>query len=142
MPIRPENRDKYPPDWSEISARVRDEAGQRCEWCGVENRRMIRRGRNFDGDAVYRYADQSAYEDGFSADTGETMPDTGEDTCDWASAVRVVLTVAHLDHDPTNCARENLRALCQRCHNAYDAPMRRTGIAERKRAQKAQKRRE
>lgn len=29
---------------------------------------------------------------------------------------RVVLTVAHLDHDPTNCADENLRAWCQRCH--------------------------
>ena len=34
---------------------------------------------------------------------------------------RVVLTVAHLDHDPQNCADENLRALCQRCHLTYDA---------------------
>ena len=34
---------------------------------------------------------------------------------------RVVLTVAHLDHDPTNSIDENLRALCQKCHNAYDA---------------------
>ena len=33
---------------------------------------------------------------------------------------RVVLTVAHLDHDPTNNARDNLRALCQKCHNDYD----------------------
>ena len=33
----------------------------------------------------------------------------------------VVLTVAHLDHDPQNCADENLRALCQRCHLTYDA---------------------
>jgi 5-methylcytosine-specific restriction endonuclease McrA len=28
--------------------------------------------------------------------------------------------VAHLDHDPANCAPENLRALCQRCHLRYD----------------------
>jgi 5-methylcytosine-specific restriction endonuclease McrA len=34
---------------------------------------------------------------------------------------RVVLTVAHLDHDPQNCSDENLRALCQRCHLRYDA---------------------
>ena len=34
---------------------------------------------------------------------------------------RVVLTVAHLDHDPTHCAPENLRAWCQRCHLTYDA---------------------
>ena len=35
--------------------------------------------------------------------------------------VRVVLTIAHLDHDPTHNDPENLRALCQRCHNRYDA---------------------
>ncbi|WP_202638978.1 hypothetical protein [Bailinhaonella thermotolerans] len=34
---------------------------------------------------------------------------------------RVVLTVAHLDHVPENCAEENLLAMCQRCHLAYDA---------------------
>jgi len=45
--------------------------------------------------------------------------------------------LAHLDHQPENCARENLKALCQRCHNAYDAPMRARGIAERNRAAKA-----
>ena len=33
---------------------------------------------------------------------------------------RVVLTTAHLDHDPTNNADENLAALCQRCHLAHD----------------------
>jgi 5-methylcytosine-specific restriction endonuclease McrA len=38
---------------------------------------------------------------------------------------RVVLTVAHLDHQPENCAPENLRAWCQRCHNTYDAAHRR-----------------
>lgn len=34
---------------------------------------------------------------------------------------RVVLTVAHLDHNPQNCADDNLKALCQRCHLTYDA---------------------
>jgi len=34
---------------------------------------------------------------------------------------RVVLTVAHLDHQPENCADENLMAMCQRCHLTYDA---------------------
>lgn len=43
------------------------------------------------------------------------------------TGAKVVLTVAHLDHDPTNCAPENLRALCQRCHNRYDAPTRAAG---------------
>ncbi len=36
-------------------------------------------------------------------------------------AYRVVLTIAHLDHDPRHNDPENLRALCQTCHNRYDA---------------------
>ncbi|MBV7326832.1 hypothetical protein KFU94_00945 [Chloroflexi bacterium TSY] len=32
----------------------------------------------------------------------------------------VVLTTAHLDHNPSNNAPENLRSLCQRCHNHFD----------------------
>lgn len=47
---------------------------------------------------------------------------------------KVVLTVAHLDHQPENCADDNLRAWCQRCHNVYDAPMRRAGREKRARA--------
>lgn len=34
---------------------------------------------------------------------------------------KVVLTIAHLDHTPENCDYSNLRALCQKCHNRYDA---------------------
>ena len=34
---------------------------------------------------------------------------------------KVILTVAHLDHIPSNCNPENLKALCQRCHLTYDA---------------------
>lgn len=134
MPIRPENRDRYPDDWPEISARVRMEAGDMCEWCGVVNGRMIRRSVARDGAPLYRYSDQSAYEDGYDARNGSVVPDTGEDTCDWRRPTKVILTVAHLDHQPENCARENLKALCQRCHNAYDAPMRRAGIAARAKA--------
>lgn len=97
MPIRHENRARYPKDWPAISRRIRFErAGNRCEECGAENY--------------------------------QPHPVTGS---------RVILTVAHLDHRPENCADENLRAWCQRCHNAYDAPMRRRGISSRARARLA-----
>lgn len=33
----------------------------------------------------------------------------------------VVLTVAHLDHNPANCDPDNLRAWCQPHHLRYDA---------------------
>ena len=51
--------------------------------------------------------------------------------CEWCGAEnyrphpetdsRVVLTVAHLDHSPANNDESNLAALCQKCHNSYDA---------------------
>lgn len=31
------------------------------------------------------------------------------------------LTVSHRDHNPANCAADNLRALCAPCHLRYDA---------------------
>ena len=84
MPIRPELKSLYPPDWAAISRRIRFErAGNRCEWCRAENY--------------------------------QPHPDTGS---------KVILTVAHLDHNPANNADDNLAALCQRCHNTYDAPKR------------------
>jgi len=42
---------------------------------------------------------------------GEPHPMTGSN---------VILTVAHLDHTPENCADDNLQAMCQRCHLRYD----------------------
>lgn len=48
----------------------------------------------------------------------------------------VVLTVAHLDHQPENCADENLRALCQRCHNRYDQKHRQRNAARTRRTAK------
>lgn len=37
MPIRPENKARYPKNWPEISAKIRARAGNKCEDCGVEN---------------------------------------------------------------------------------------------------------
>ena len=45
------------------------------------------------------------------AEHGQPHPETGS---------RVVLTVAHLNHDPTDNRDENLAALCQRCHLRHD----------------------
>lgn len=50
----------------------------------------------------------------------------------------VVLTVAHLDQDPANNSLENLRALCQRCHNRHDARARAEARLARKRQSRDQ----
>ncbi len=39
------------------------------------------------------------------------------DRSTWA---KFTLTVAHLDHQPSNCDRSNLKALCAPCHCRYD----------------------
>ena len=36
------------------------------------------------------------------------------------TGARVILMIAHVDHDPTNNAPENLRAWCQRCIRTHD----------------------
>lgn len=38
MPIRPENRNRYPANWKQLSKWIREErAGNQCEWCGAKN---------------------------------------------------------------------------------------------------------
>lgn len=44
----------------------------------------------------------------------------------------VVCTTMHLDHNPENCADDNLQFACQKCHNTYDAPHRAAGRRARK----------
>jgi len=42
-----------------------------------------------------------------------------------ATESMVVLTVHHINNDPTDNRKINLIALCQRCHNRLDMPFRR-----------------
>lgn len=129
VPIRPENRARYPADWPSISHRIRDRDGWRCKWCGVENGALGGR------DAAGRFHKAQPTE---QALYGLRWPKEGDEWwCGtprrWLRIVRIVLTVAHLDHTPENCADENLASLCQRCHNVYDMPHRRAGMFERAR---------
>lgn len=91
MPIRPENRDRYPADWKAISAAIKVRADWRCE-CEGECGRGTHSGRcpNRHGQPAY------------------------------GTGSHVILTTAHLDNTPENCAPTNLRAMCQGCHLHYD----------------------
>lgn len=40
----------------------------------------------------------------------------------WANG-KIVLTVAHLDHDTWNSRLSNLKAMCNRCHLRYDCAL-------------------
>lgn len=130
MPIRPENRDRYPKDWPQISQAIRQAAGNKCEWCGVPNGQLggrLSAGTWCPAAGWDHPADRPV-------EGGEFACEAPDGSIPTLRIVRIVLTVAHLDHQPENCDRANLKALCQRCHNLYDAPKRRAGIVERARA--------
>ena len=131
MPIREENKARYPANWKEISLRIRARAGEACEWCKAPNGELIDRSR--DGES-YMVMDGRV----FRATNGEPLGMCrGSEWPSCGRLTKVVLTVAHLDHTPENCADDNLKALCQRCHNRYDMPMRKAGIADRSRRLRA-----
>lgn len=102
MPIRPSDRHRYPKDWKSIRMRILDRAGQRCEFCGVDN------------GAIGRRRNDGTFErfEGMEVEVA---------SLEGVRLTRIVLTIAHLDHTPENNAESNLRALCQRCHMAHDA---------------------
>lgn len=115
MPIRPSERARYPREWKTISKRIRERAEQRCQCtgecgdhphalCNAPNGKLIIR----DVDDPARYT--------IHAVCGGCAG--GDPEC--ARAIRVVLTVAHLDHTPEHCDESNLLAMCQRCHLRYD----------------------
>ena len=83
MPIRPENKARYPKNWKQIREAILKRANNRCEFCGRLNHSIVKN--------------------------------------DQGKMIKVVLTIAHLNHTPEDCRPENLRALCQCCHNKYDA---------------------
>lgn len=103
MPIKPENRLRYPKDWKRIRAGILSRADDCCEGSP-----------QFPECRVRNYSEH---------------PVTGS---------RVVLTIAHLDHTPENCEPSNLKAMCQRCHLAYDHEHhQRNAAATRKRGKAA-----
>jgi 5-methylcytosine-specific restriction endonuclease McrA len=119
MPIKPENKHRYPGNWNEIRAAILKRADHKCEQCGVPNYALG--GRTREGAWLQ------------AMPLGEKLlrlewprPGTEAWCGEGKSAkklriIRIVLTIAHLDHVPENCDPDNLRAWCQRCHLRYDA---------------------
>lgn len=106
MPIKPENRSRYPANWKQIVEQVRQRSGDRCEGspdfpdCNRPNGWLLNK----------RTGEMT--NDGSLAEVWELA--------DGDKVVRIVLTTAHLDHVPENCDLSNLRHWCQRCHLHYD----------------------
>ena len=73
--------------------------------------------------------DKSLYASNWS-EIRKKVIERARNKCEWCfcdnhkshphTGARVVLTIMHMDHDPTNNKMKNLLAACQRCHNKYD----------------------
>ena len=123
MPISKSNRALYPKGWPTVREAILKRAGHRCEWdhCGARNYSVGWWVRTVAGDwcwapawgqndnpRTYTQARQRAAELYF------------ERSEEGAKPIVIVLTIAHLDHDPTHGDPERLAAYCQRHHLAYD----------------------
>ena len=105
------DRSLYPGNWEEIALSVKEDASWHCEECGRPCRQP-----GIEWMAFVMTLLESGGPDGWY-----------EQTCDEEAdgdlverPQRFTLTVAHLDHNPANCNRANLKALCSVCHLEYD----------------------
>ena len=113
MPIRPELRRFYGREWRHvIRPRILARAGNRCEECHAPDRGPVERG--WAGKWRYRGC---AYTGPWRDNEGYATSAPDLSSC---RIVRIVLTVAHLNHTPGDDRDENLKALCQWCHLNYD----------------------
>lgn len=100
---------RYPPNWfTEIRPRILLRANNCCERCEAPNGVLIYRPHR--GKADWKLAPEGHEVDAMAMDG--------------IKFTKVVLTIAHLDHDPENfeVKDERLEALCQRCHLKLDLP--------------------
>ena len=110
---------QYPQNWkSEIRPAILERAQNKCENCGVSNCIYVFRGKTPEGREVYQTNDGNIYDATNSEFIEQNyfaeISATGKET-----AIKVVLTIAHLDHNIAHNDYGNLRALCQRCHNRH-----------------------
>ena len=123
MPI---DYSKYPPNWlSEIRPRIMKRANNTCEFEGCDFKHL-----EYVWSVKYRGKVMGWFRDFKIADK---QPKSGESKLNKKSGfvesvlnqkqVRVVLTIAHLDHDEENknVKDDRLMAMCQIHHLRYDA---------------------
>lgn len=106
MPI---DYSQYPSNWfTEIRPAILLRADNKCEECGAPNHEIIYR-------PIKGKQDWKPFPNSME---GEAM------SLDGIKATKIILTIAHLDHDKENhdVPLERLKALCQRCHLKYDLP--------------------
>lgn len=110
---------KYPPNWKkEIVPAVIARAGNKCECCGLENYSTVYAIKPWVKNDRGKYVIRSIW--------FRDQRDAIRESCGHLTVfpIKIILTIAHLDHDELNHAVtiDRLMAMCQACHLRYDAP--------------------
>jgi len=122
---------RYPKDWKAIRAAIMERAAGTCECTGqCGSSHEVRCGAPNGATIIREQRDAAVYR--VHHCNGVCM---GED----CGAVKVVLTVAHVDHDEQNSDPSNLLALCQRCHLVMDGANNAARRRERRAVEDGQK---
>lgn len=120
---------RYPPNWKrEIVPRILVRADYKCECCGVAQSsypvrgvkkvwKQMKHGKRQVSRTFHYDSEHEAVQDG----------------CTAVYQTKIILTIAHLDHDETNwgVSDERLKAMCQLCHLQYDAAEKYRRMTER-----------
>jgi hypothetical protein len=135
MPIK--DKSLYPKDWPEIRKRILEREGHCCKTCKVKNGVYVFRG-VWESEEVFQTADAKVfrlYDGEFLTENPWACiePSTGDPA---QVAVKIVLTVAHLDNDPANNHESNLAALCQLHHLRHDARQHKANAAQTRKQKK------
>jgi hypothetical protein len=130
MPLRSDLRHFYGREWRTITRpRILARAQNRCEACLKPNDQVVLTisGRNAAGEAFMLWRTGGPVASGLPWNNQTGWPARIGDYIAALAApvmrrreVRVVLTVAHLNHTSGDDRDENLRAWCQWCHLHYD----------------------
>ena|SRR5277367_549047 len=125
---------KYRSDWKEIRKRILEREGDCCKTCGVAN-----------GMVGYRDKDGKFYSSHFIEDclenNGRDLFDDVLSNCfdkkgNPTKPIKIVLTVAHLNHDVMDNSDDNLAALCQYHHLRHDIDQHKANSRETNRKKK------
>lgn len=129
MPIRPELKHYYGAQWrKQIRPRILERDGHKCRFCRKPNHVEVLQ--IVDAPRGRMWWLQDVFRPGEARERVQWLRDQRGIVLSWDAEaelplrnpykVKIVLTVAHLNHDPSDMREDNLAALCQWCHLHYD----------------------
>ena len=109
----PMNRALYPKNWEAIALAIKNAANWTCEECDRPCRRP--------GESVDDFEERLAADaPRWGSDLYEVVETEFGEMPLPTKIGRFTLTTAHLNHQPSDCRPENLKAWCSVCHCRYD----------------------